>query len=482
MKLWRFGIPFAWTMALAAPAHAFCGFYAGSSDAALVNRSSMVVLMRDGDLSVVSMRVDYEGPPENFALVVPVPETLTREQVRTLAPDAFDRIDRISSPRLVEYWERNPCPPPPSDRTIGDGEGHGRRGLVAGALGHSLGGGGESIGGGTEPPPPTVEARFAVDEYEVVILSASDSVGLDRWLRAEGYHVPDRAEVLLRPYVESGHRFFVARVDVSRVRMEDGRAVLSPIRFHYRSRDLALPVRLGLANSSGSQDLIVHVLARGARYEVANRENVLAPTNLVVRQAARRRLGDLYAAIFDRVSERHPGAVITEYAWDAGTCDPCTTSTMSPADLRVLGVDAITGSDAWSYRELSRFVITRLHTKLDPERMSDDLVFRAAPPIEGGNSAPVGRAGHMRARGAENPTQPRFQTRFAILHPWTEPVACEAPRFRGWGGPPRGARPAARTGGSIRASRPIALRSYLRNRPAILFDTRVRPRRDSEAR
>ena len=58
-------------------------------------------------------------------------------------------------------------------------------------------------------------------------------------------------------------------------------ATLSPLRFHYDSPEFALPIRLGLANSKGTQDLIVNILApNNTRYEVANYPNVTIPTNL----------------------------------------------------------------------------------------------------------------------------------------------------------------------------------------------------------
>src|SRR5258705_13425823 len=103
----------------------------------------------------------------------------------------------------------------------------------------------------------TIEAQFVVGEYQIVILSAKDSTGLDTWLKREKYKIPDGAEPLLRPYVESDMKFFVAKVDPKKVKFVDGRAELSPLRFHYDSSSFTLPIRLGLANSSGTQDLIV---------------------------------------------------------------------------------------------------------------------------------------------------------------------------------------------------------------------------------
>jgi hypothetical protein len=116
----------------------------------------------------------------------------------------------------------------------------------------------------------TIEAKFEVGEYQIVILSARDSTGLDTWLRQENYQIPKGAEPFLRPYVESGLKFFVAKVDPKKVRFTDGRADLSPLRFHYDSDEFNLPIRLGLANSSGTQDLIVSIL--GAQSALRGRE------------------------------------------------------------------------------------------------------------------------------------------------------------------------------------------------------------------
>src|SRR5690349_24430538 len=84
---------------------AFCGFYVSGADARLTNNATQVVLMRDGQRTVLSMQNGYQGPPQDFAMVVPVPVVLHKENVKTLARDVFDRVDQLTAPRLVEYWE-----------------------------------------------------------------------------------------------------------------------------------------------------------------------------------------------------------------------------------------------------------------------------------------------------------------------------------------------------------------------------------------
>src|SRR5512140_3056290 len=123
----RVALPLAASIAaaIAVPhdAQAFCGFYVGGADAKLFNDATQVVLMRSGLRTVLSMQNAYKGPPEAFAMVVPVPVILQKENVKTLPREVFARVDALTAPRLVEYWEEDPCykPPPPESGGCGLG-------------------------------------------------------------------------------------------------------------------------------------------------------------------------------------------------------------------------------------------------------------------------------------------------------------------------------------------------------------------------
>ncbi len=142
-----------------ANAHAFCGFFVSGADANLYNNASQVVLMRKGNRTVMTMSNNYQGPTEDFAMVVPVPVILHKEDVKTLAPDVFKHIDQLSAPRLVEYWEQDPCYRPPPVK-------YERRYMMA-PRAHGAGGARPDAELGVK-----VEAQFTVGEYEIVILSA----------------------------------------------------------------------------------------------------------------------------------------------------------------------------------------------------------------------------------------------------------------------------------------------------------------------
>jgi hypothetical protein len=438
-------------------ASAFCGFYVSGADTKLFNNATQVVLMREGQRTVLSMQNNYQGPPENFAMVVPVPVVLQKENVKTLPRDIFDRVDQLTSPRLVEYWEQDPCG---AERMRFHGAPMGAVALAQPAAASASAASDYGV---------KIEAKFAVGEYEILVLSAKDSGGLDAWLRDNKYKIPAGAEPYLRPYVQEGSKFFVAKVDASKVKFErigsgPETAALSPLRFHYDSERFNLPIRLGLINSNGTQDLIVNILARGQRYETANYPNVTIPTNLDVAEGAKDKFGTFYTALYDRTLEQHPKAVVTEYSWDTASCDPCPTPPLAPEELTLLGDDVLNQTPmmptpaqptppqggapsrkvtapptappmmppprAWG----GGFVITRMHARYARDALGEDLVFRAAPPIQGGREWPSSAGGIE--KGAQPSPMNNFQARYAIRHLWEGPIKCEHPVRGRWGGPP----------------------------------------------
>src|SRR4029450_11797161 len=100
------------TVALTAPAAlAFCGFYVAKADTKLFNQASQVVLVRNENKTVITMANDFKGDPKEFAIVVPVPAVLEKGQIRIGDRALIEHLDAYSSPRLVEYFDEDPCAP-----------------------------------------------------------------------------------------------------------------------------------------------------------------------------------------------------------------------------------------------------------------------------------------------------------------------------------------------------------------------------------
>jgi len=398
---------------------AFCGFYVGGAGQKMFNNATEVVLMRHGTTTVLSMENNYQGPPSDFAMVVPVPVVVKENQVKTLDREVFGKIDTLGAPRLVEYWEHDPCSPMYDEEP-------GRVELT------SIDEDADDSGGREEEKEyhVKIEAKFSVGEYNIVVLSAEQSTGLDRWLRGHHYTIPAGAEPLLRPYVEQGTKWFVARVDPKKVKFENGMATLSPLRFWYDSPEFSLPIRLGLANSAGTQDLIVNILSPDSRFEVANYPNITIPTNITVKNEVRDHFGEFYDALFDNALAQKPGAVVTEYAWDSGSCDPCPGPTLDGNDLLTLGGDVL--QSTYKGTAMGSMTLTRLHARYGKD-IGNDLVFRSVEGIVGGRGIPTPQGGLE--MGVQKSQVNNFQGRYVILHPWDGPVACANPQRGEWGGP-----------------------------------------------
>lgn len=409
----------------APPAFACGGFMAprvasGQTSAPdLRSDGSKVALVRNGIHTIVSLSMRYRGPPDDFALVVPVPVVLPQQNVRTLHPGTFERLDAITRPELVEQWEEDPCREEYAPQSAAYGEG----GTGARAKGE------EGSSGVATVSAVKVEAAFSVNEYDIVILGASDSVALERWLKDAGYAMPPGIEPFLRPYVAAGSKFFVAKVDARKIELSWGRAVLSPIRFEYDSETFSLPIRLGLANVDGDQDLTLYVMGHGTRYEAANYENALIPTNVRLVEGAKERFPAFYEKLFTDTLAQHPKSFVTEYAMALDSCAGC------DAMFSDLGAE-------------SEVVLTRLHTRYGAA-FASDLVLRTAMPLEGGNEA-YG-SGDLPNKAGHEALENRFRGRYFVRHPWRDTVDCSDPRYGSWSGTDTGSTPTP----SVAATAPL---------------------------
>src|SRR5947208_1099441 len=188
-------------VALATPTVlAFCGFYVAKADTKLFNQASQVVLVRHDDKTVLTMANDFRGDLKEFAIVVPVPTVLDKGQIRVSDRALIEHLDAYSAPRLVEYFDDDPCSPrypatlqAPRGMTA-------TRGDAAAERARGLG--------------VTIEARYTVGEYDILILSARESGGRGTWLRGNGYRVPAGPSSTLGSYLKQGMKFFVARVNL----------------------------------------------------------------------------------------------------------------------------------------------------------------------------------------------------------------------------------------------------------------------------
>ena len=381
------------------PLRAFCGFYVSKADTKLFNRASQVVLVRDGDRTVLTMANDFSGNPTEFAVVIPVPTRIERDQIHVGDKALIDHLDAYSAPRLVEYFDENPCEVRRFDResrALPSAEGVADKIAVRA---RSLG--------------VTIEAQYTVGEYDIVILSATQSSGLDAWLRENGYRIPAGAAAVLASYIRQNMRFFVAKVNLKE-QAKLGFSYLRPIQVAYESPKFMLPIRLGMVNANGSQELFVYALTRRGRVETTNYRTVKLATGTELPVFVKQEFPAFYKAMFsEQVRREDMRAVFVEYAWDMAWCDPCAANPLSRDELRNLGVFWLeAGSQTAPGRPQvirpqpgsapQNVFITRLHVRYDNAHFPEDLVFQ------------------------ETADRENFQARYVLRHPWTGTGTCSA--------------------------------------------------------
>lgn len=376
-------------------ASAFCGFYVARAGAELFNDRSQVILVRDGERSVVTMSNDFKGDVKDFAMVVPVPVVLKEKDIRVVDPGLFKKLDDYSAPRMVEYYDSNPCQ---MYEVMEEA-------LTSSMMRSTVELDDMAVAGSAKKYKVTIEAKYEVGEYDILILSAKESQGLKYWLKDNGYSIPDKAEEVLEPYIKNNLKFFVVKVNLDRM-TSTGSEFLRPLQIEYESDRFMLPIRLGMANSRGEQDMVVYAFTRQGRIECTNYRTVKVPTDRNIPKFVKDkgRFGPFYKDLFDRAHDREGrNAVFLEYAWNVTPnfgmkCDPCVGPPPMYQEFVDAGANWVDPNNAWG----SSIFFTRLHVRYSREEFPQDLFFQVTP------------------------NQQNFQGRYIITNPASGDLSCDA--------------------------------------------------------
>lgn len=370
-------------------AQAFCGFYVAKADAKLFNNKSEVILVRDGIHNVITMSSDFKGSLKDFAMVVPVPVLLKEKDIKVVERNIFDVLNDYSAPRLVEYYDQNPC----GSFIYEENE------MVSMALSDVTSTKSIDVKKAEKDYGVKIEAQYSIEEYEVLILSATESNGLKNWLIDNGYQIPVAAEEVLNPYIKSNMKFFVVKVNVEKA-MKNNAGYLRPIQLSFDHEKFMLPLRLGMANSEGSQDMIVYAFTKTGRVECTNYRTVKLPTDRNIPLYVQEKFGSFYKSLFEK-EYRAEGrnAVFLEYAWNVSPyvsmkCDPC----VGPPPINQ---DFVTAGVNWLNSPNPSVYFTRLHVRYSRAKFPADLQFQVTPNTE------------------------NYQCRYILTHPATGDLSCD---------------------------------------------------------
>ncbi len=458
------------------------GVCVGSGATRPVVHTTHVVMMQHEDVSVVTIMADYEGPLEPFALVLPVPQDVSVSRLRSVKHEFISRVEEVSAPRFHEFWEKDPCVPGEPEQAWEEKIPVKGRGFLTPQM---------------LPPPDDSYAvsneisvpekpifKGAEGEFRYTLLRPKGSSALRAWLEGKGYHPGAEQIAALEPWLGGHGQLLVAEVTVGHAELIDSqRLQLGGIRYWTQAPLEALPVRLGLTNLEGHQDLFIYMLHRQLGFRAKNYGNVMAATNVAIRSELASRLGVLYNALFDLSAQKHPLSFVTEFAGSTAGCgEPCPNAPLELRELMTLGGDVLEArttsaaerapepaaeSDAelqkletkWQalspgdaaearrqHRELQRelwrrralekrqtYVLTRLHYRYAKGQLPEDV--QLAPVrghFEGGYGIPRGPGATLSGVTKPAPTT-AFQVRFFAAHPWQGSLECRKPERWRWG-------------------------------------------------
>jgi hypothetical protein len=482
---------------------------AGKGD--VIVKEAHYIAVREGQRTVLYVRVAVDKSAEGaFDVVFPVVAAKQAAGVVSSQQHAlFSYLDDLAAPRLVEYWEQDPC----EFHTQGPDDGVAERDVKANA----------------SPSPP---ARTSTDATMATLESVADVVSA---LQEREHTMPAGADAILKDYESKGASFVVATA-------AKGESSIA-VRLELDTAKLTIPVRLLSAHHAHAPRVVLDVLGGTSRFEAANRDNLAAPANTDVKWKVKGSTDVFHDAVLGRLFATQPDAVVTEYAWRATSCAPCPGPPLTPSHLVDLGIgsgasgihevmifttgkitkkpdgppslrkalmacfgkalaagpatggevtvavdvvggkvtsaktsssddaheslrrcaedsvkdtlldgDGKSGDVRVQFMPMSRkfvadLVVTRLRAHAG-EKASSDIELREGAPIAGG--AEVGPTGGPKVGAYAAPKANHFQSRYTVRHKWAGPKpTCQNPSLGEWGAPPAGVTPKPPAGKSL---------------------------------
>lgn len=430
-----------------------------------------LVVMEHAGFSIVTLAVDYQGPIQRFALLVPVPRDVERTQLKTVKHEFIARLEQMTAPRVFEFWEHDPCSPGEPVQAWEEKVTVKNRGFLTPDV---------------MPPrddhypvsnelsiPAAPVFKEAEDEFRYQLMRPASSARLRSWLEGKGYRIASGALEPLFEVLDSEAQLLIAEVEVDRAELVGGdRLRLGGIRYWTRRPLSSVFLSLGGENRADRHDLFVYALHRHQRYQAGNMPNVFAPTNLRVAVDVGARVGPLYNTLFERLLGKNPGAVVTEFVGPSDGCgEPCSNAPLELRELLTFGGDVLEARTATKHepnqalagpramasaaagpapsreqleleKQLStkrallarqRYLVSRLHLRTGAGTPRTELQLVATDAhFEGGYGVPRGPNAEL-AQGARPAKASRYQVRFHAAHSWQGALPCAKPQRWRWG-------------------------------------------------
>jgi hypothetical protein len=199
------------------------GVFVWNKGADIHQPAQKAIIYFEGTNEVMILQVKYEGPPRDFAWVVPLPSK----------PDVA-AIDANKSPfeEISLYTQ----------------------------LRRRWGGRGK----GLQTEQVTVLERKVVGVYDIAILAASNADALSSWLNKNGYTFPKKRREVLGYYTSKNWFYVAMRIDRKALKSNEIKKLstgeLQPIRFSFATKEMVYPLKISSVNA-GETEVLLYILS-----------------------------------------------------------------------------------------------------------------------------------------------------------------------------------------------------------------------------
>lgn len=225
--------------AVLAPSAAWaCGGLFCNNSSPVVQQYEHVIFAVDGDMTHMHVRIQYQGPPQDFGWLLPVPRGV---ETKLSGEGIFQQFERFGPEFLLNYEQTVQCVESPET---------GFPAYDAGVFAADA----------SQPPEPPVEviSREPVGPYDRAILDARTVEDLRNWLNENGYQIPDSVDDRLRPYVDAGAVF----VAIKLLAGETSGAIV-PLELTFPGNSPTIPLIPTAVAASPDMGIVVELLGSG---------------------------------------------------------------------------------------------------------------------------------------------------------------------------------------------------------------------------
>jgi hypothetical protein len=322
------------------------GFFCNASP--VDQQAERIIFVQEDDDTVTSyVEIAYQGEPEGFAWIVPVPSV---PELDTWHGGAFNAIDLATQP---QFNFENDCFFA-EDSAAGGG-----------------GGGPMNANGGVD-----VLAQERVGPFDTVTIQSDDPRELVEWLRLNEYRIVPEMEPFIALYTAEGMKFLAMKLAPG----EDSESI-EPIKMTYAASAPAVPLRLTSIAAQLEMGVKIWILSE-QRFGPQNVPDVVIPDDALFFDP--RTWRDNYLALVARKIDAHGGhGFVTELAAPSAPLAEVVRNSRVPERF---GQEALDARDALVALLESKPYITRLYSRVSPAEMDIDPIFH---PVDGGDVSNV---------------------------------------------------------------------------------------------